>query len=79
MKRKRSEGESTPLTLGQAQSARVRLIVWCKSCAHRVEPDVDELVAHHGATMTVIDWAARLACSTCGARDADFVVTGPRR
>jgi hypothetical protein len=57
----------------------VRLIVWCKSCARRVEPDIDQLVAHHGATMTVIDWAARLACSTCGARDADFVVTGSRR
>jgi len=55
------------------------LIVWCKACHHRTEPDVGELVAHHGGTMTVIDWAARLVCSSCGARDADFVMTGSRR
>jgi hypothetical protein len=67
------------MTLGQALAAKVRLIVWCKSCGHRAEPAVAELIAHHGATMTVIDWAARLACSNCGARDADFVVTGSHR
>jgi hypothetical protein len=35
---------------------------------HRTEPDVGDLVAHHGASMTVTDWAARLACSSCGTR-----------
>jgi hypothetical protein len=29
--------------------------------------------------MTVIDWAARLSCSSSGARDGDFVMTGSRR
>jgi hypothetical protein len=38
MKRKRSEGESAPMTLGGALAAKVRLIVWCKSCGHRAEP-----------------------------------------
>jgi hypothetical protein len=61
MKRKRSEGESAPVTLGQAQSARVRLIVWCKSCAHRIEPDIDELVAHHGSC----DDGDRLGGASC--------------
>jgi hypothetical protein len=28
-----------PMTLGQAVVAHVRLIVWCKSCDHRAEPD----------------------------------------
>jgi hypothetical protein len=40
MRRKRSEGESVPMTLGQALAAKVRLIVWCKACQHRAEPDV---------------------------------------
>jgi hypothetical protein len=31
MKRKRSEGESAPMTLGNALAAKVRLIVWRRS------------------------------------------------
>jgi predicted metal-binding protein len=27
------------MTLGNAAAARVRLIVWCEACQHRVEPD----------------------------------------
>ena len=61
-------------------AARGELVIQeCKSCGHRVEPEVSEQVAHHGSTMTVIDWAARLVCSRCGTREADFVVTGARR
>jgi hypothetical protein len=70
------KGESEPLTLGQALAAHVRLIVWCKSCNHRAEPDVATQVAQHGAEMTVIDWARLLRCTECGERDADFVVSG---
>ena len=32
-----------PMTLGSAAAARVRLIVWCKDCGHRVEPDAAEM------------------------------------
>jgi hypothetical protein len=71
--------DSSPLTLDQAAAGSVRLIVWCKRCSHQIEPDPAELVARHGEAPTVIEWAARLVCSKCGARDADFVVTGPRR
>jgi dipeptidase len=31
------------MTLGNAAAARVRLIVWCKACGHRVEPDAAEM------------------------------------
>jgi hypothetical protein len=76
MRRNRSDGDTAPLTLGQALKAQVRLIVWCKACGHRAEPDVAEQVAHHGSGMTVIDWAARLRCQDCGERSAEFVVSG---
>jgi hypothetical protein len=46
---------------------------------HHIEPDPAELVARHGAAPTAIDWAARLICCKCGAREADFAVTGARR
>jgi hypothetical protein len=61
-----NKGESTPMTLGQALAAKVRLMVWCKSCGHRAEPDVATQVARHGATMPVPEWARLLRCSICG-------------
>src|SRR3954453_22952981 len=69
MPRSSQESESEPLTLGQALAAHVRLIVWCKSCNHRAEPEVATQVAQHGAGMTVIDWARLLRCTECGERD----------
>jgi len=79
MSRKRSDDEPTPLTLGQALAAKVRLIVWCKTCQHRAEPDVADQVARYGADATVLEWASRLRCSACGGREVDFVVNGARR
>ena len=74
------KGELEPRTLGQALAADARLIVWCKTCNHPAEPDLATLVAQHGAGMPVVDWARLLRCTEeCGARDADFVVTGERR
>jgi len=67
------------MTLGQALAAKVRLIVWCKECGHRVEPDVVEQVARYGGHTTVIDWAGRLRCSACGEREVDFVISGATR
>jgi hypothetical protein len=64
------------MTLGNALAAKVRLLVSCKTCGHRAEPDVADQVAHRGEAMTVIDWAARLRCSACGGQDVDFVVSG---
>ena len=73
------KGKSEPLTLGQALAAQVQLIVWCKSCNHRADPDIATQIAQHGSGMTVIDWARLLRCTECSAREADFVVTGERR
>jgi hypothetical protein len=54
----------------------VRLIVWCKACLHRFEPETAELANQHDAATTVIAWVRRLRCSQRGARDVDFVVGG---
>jgi hypothetical protein len=63
------------MTLGNA--ARVRLIVWCKSCGHQVEPDPAEVVARYGADTPVPDWRDRLVCSRCGSRAVDWSSRGP--
>jgi hypothetical protein len=76
MRRNRSDGESAPMTLGEALAAKVRLLVWCKKCWHRAEPDVADQVARYGADTAVPDWAGRLRCSACGERQVDFVVSG---
>ena len=68
----RDKGGSAPITLGQAVAAHVRLIVWCKNCNHKADPDITAMVAHHGSGMTVIDWARLLRCTESGARDADL-------
>lgn len=36
-----------PLTLGNAAAARVRLMVWCLDCHHRVEPDPAEMAERY--------------------------------
>jgi hypothetical protein len=67
------------MTLGNAAAARVRLIVWCKACGHQVEPDAAEMAERYGYDVPVRDWCERLACSKCGSRQADMVVTGTER
>jgi len=69
----------SPMTLGAAAAAQVRLIVWCKTCQHQVEPDPAKMAAQYGADTSVLDWRERLVCSCCGSRDADMVVTGTRQ
>jgi Zn finger protein HypA/HybF involved in hydrogenase expression len=67
------------LPLGNAAAAHVRLIVWCKACGHRVEPDPVEMAERYGAETTVPEWRKRLVCSACGSRNVDMVVTGTER
>jgi hypothetical protein len=55
-----------PITLGNAAAARVRLIVWCKACGHRVELHAAEMAGRYGAETAVPDWRERLVCSRCG-------------
>ena len=68
-----------PMTLGNTANAKVRLIVWCKTCGHQVEPDPAEMAARYGANTSVLDWRKRLVCSGCGGRPVDMVVTGTER
>ena len=37
------------MTLGNAATARARLIVWCKECRHQVEPDPAAMAERYGA------------------------------
>ena len=67
------------MTLGNAAAARVRLIVRCKACGHRAEPDPAEMAQRYGAETTVPEWRGRLVCSQCGSRNIDMVVTGTDR
>ena len=67
-----------PMTLGNAAAAHVRLVVWCKACGHRSEPDLAEQTRRYGTETPVLAWRARLVCS-CGSRDIDMVCTGERR
>jgi hypothetical protein len=79
MRRNQRDGESAPMPLGRALAAKIRLLVWCKSCCHRAEPDVADQVARYGTDTAVPDWARRLRCSACEGHDVDFVVSGALR
>jgi len=65
-----------PMTLGNAATAKVRLIVWCRDCGRQVEPDPAAMAERYGAETTVPEWRERLVCSGCGSRQVDMVVTG---
>jgi hypothetical protein len=67
------------MTLGNAAKAELRLIVWCRGCGHRIEPDPAQLAKQYGTNAPVLDWRGRLVCSECGGREVDFVVSGTRR
>ena len=68
-----------PATLGSTAAAQARVIVWCRECRHRIEPDAAWHAARFGADLAVVDWVKRLRCSKCGGRSVDFVLTGARR
>ena len=78
MRRKGFEGESGPATLGSTAKAHLLLRVWCKACRHQVDLDPGDLAQRYGADLPVPEWAKRLACSQCGSRRVDFVVTSGR-
>ena len=67
------------MTLESAAAAKLRLVVWCKACGHRSEPDPTEQGGWYGAETPVPEWRRRLVCSQCGSRDVNMVVTGTRR
>jgi hypothetical protein len=44
------------MTLGNAAAAGVRLIVWCRDCAHQAEPDPVEQAQRYGTETAVPEW-----------------------
>jgi hypothetical protein len=68
-----------PATLGSTAAAQAQIIVGCKDCRHKVEPDAAVLAERYGAATTVPEWRNRLVCSQCGSRNVDMVVTGTKR
>jgi hypothetical protein len=64
-----------PMTLGNAAAALVQLIVWCKACGHRAEPDAAGTAHRYGADTAVPEWRERLGLLECGSRSVDMVVT----
>ena len=53
-----------PITLGNTANAKVRLIVWCRDCAHQVEPDPTL-----GQRSGLRAWRARLSGCDGGCRN----------
>jgi hypothetical protein len=43
-----------PMTLGNTANAKVRLIVWCKTCGHPVEPDPAEMAPRYGTDILIL-------------------------
>jgi hypothetical protein len=67
------------MTLASAVAAKLRLMVRCKTCGHRSEPDPAEQARWYGPDTTVPEWRRRLVCLRCGSREVDMAVTGERR
>jgi hypothetical protein len=65
--------------LASTASAHLVLVVWCRDCRHRAEPDPAEMAARYGAETPVPDWGKRLVCSKCGSCNTDFIVSGSWR
>jgi len=70
-----------PMTLGSAAAAKLCLMIGCKACGYRSEPEQAEQARWYGPETSVPEWRRRLVCSRCGSRSVDMVVTGtePRR
>jgi hypothetical protein len=56
-----SSNPSGPVvTLGSVVAAKPTLIVWCRACQHKVEPDPGEIAARYGVEMRVPNAVALL-------------------
>ena len=77
-RRRRESSQYRPATLGSSLRAHVIVIATCRDCRHQAEPDLADQVDHYGADLPLPEWGARLICSACGSRQAEFVVSGYR-
>jgi hypothetical protein len=67
-----------PATLGSTAAAGARLIVWCRDCRHKVEPDPTAMAERYGTGLSVPDWHKRLICGQYGSRKIGFILTGAK-
>jgi hypothetical protein len=67
------------MTLGNAATTELRLIVWCRGCGQQVEPDLARLAERYGAETPVLEWRERLVCSHYGSRQIDMMVSGTKQ
>jgi hypothetical protein len=67
------------MTLGNAAAARVRLIVWCKACGHRAEPDPAEIAKRYGARDHRSRVSRAAGVLAMRSRNIEMVVTGTER
>jgi hypothetical protein len=63
---------NSPMTLGNAAAARVRLIVWCRACQHQVEPAPAEMGARYGADTSVLEWRSGSCARSAAARSISW-------
>jgi hypothetical protein len=65
--------------LAVAAAVGIRLVlVWCRNCRHRIEPDAAAQAQRRGAEIAILDRPERLVCSNCGRRDMDGMVSGTK-
>jgi hypothetical protein len=63
------------MPLGNTAAARVRMIVWCKECQHRVEPDPAEMAARYGVgSPQRVVGAWTLAIKTCSSSASGLLI-----
>jgi hypothetical protein len=55
------------MTLGSAAAASVRLVVWCKGCVTRSEPDPAEQARWYGPETPMSEWRRRLVARNAAA------------
>jgi hypothetical protein len=61
------------MTLGNAGTAKVWLILWCFDCQHQSETDPAEMPERYGTEKSVPDWHRK-----CG-RGTSMLIGGPAR
>ena len=62
------------MTLGNAGTAKVRLILWHLDCPHQSESDLAEMPERYGTEKSVPDWHRK-----CGSWDVDMLIGGTQR
>ena len=69
----RDDHHELPSRRSTLRSGCVWVLVWCKSCRHRRDADLQALVDAGRGDVPLVD--LRFGCSNCGSRLTDFVVT----